>query len=328
MRKFLKIFLIGIFVSVIFSCKKNLDVNAEWKDVTIVYGILNQSDTIHYIKITKAFLGPGNELEYAKNPDSSNYPDVLKVSLNEYTNGNPGRNIMLRDTLITYKDSGLFYFPVQKLFYSKEGLSGLKEYGLTILDTATSKTIEARTKMITEFSLEKPTYLPGVIFLPSKASDVRWITPAGGKRFQLTIRIRYSEYRTGDSARTYHQLNWLVFDNVKSLYDKGDQTITYSIPGVLFYEFLEVKLTPDPDIVRSLGNCDYIFLVGSESLDNYLEASESSYFLAQPSLAFSNITNGVGLFASRHMVSFDTIQFADITKDSLKTNKHTRNLGF
>ena len=125
------------------SCKKSLDVNADWKDVTVVYGILNQSDTIHYIKITKAFLGPGDALEYAKNPDSSNYPDILKVSLNEYTNGNPGRKIMLRDTLITNKDSGIFYFPVQKLFYSKEKLSELKDYKLTIIDTVTSKTIEA-----------------------------------------------------------------------------------------------------------------------------------------------------------------------------------------
>ena len=321
--------LILLFITtLLLSCKKSLDVNADWKDVTVVYGILNQSDTIHYIKITKAFLGPGDALEYAKNPDSSNYPDILKVSLNEYTNGNPGRKIMLRDTLITNKDSGIFYFPVQKLFYSKEKLSELKDYKLTIIDTVTSKTIEASTKMITEFPLEKPAYLPGVIMVPNRGSDVQWVTPSGGKRFQLTIRIYYSEFRKGDSAKTFHKLDWLVFNNVKSIYDNGGQTITYTIPGMLFYEFLESKLIPDPDIERSLGNCDYIFFVGSGALDTYLEVADYSNFIAGPITAFSNITNGVGLFASRHAVSFDTIQFADITKDSLKTNSHTKNLGF
>ena len=36
------------------ACKTDFDINAPWKESAIVYGILNQNDTIHYIKVNKA----------------------------------------------------------------------------------------------------------------------------------------------------------------------------------------------------------------------------------------------------------------------------------
>ena len=66
--------LIIISTATIFtSCETDIDVTAEWKDITVAYGILNQNDTAHYLKINKAFLGDGNSLVYAQNADSSSY---------------------------------------------------------------------------------------------------------------------------------------------------------------------------------------------------------------------------------------------------------------
>jgi len=325
LRNILFLVLIG---TLILSCKKSIVVNAGWKDITIVYGILNQSDTLHYIKVTKAFLGPGNELGYAQIYDSSNYKYNLLVSLNEYSGTSLINTVALRDTMITNKDSGLFYFPVQKLYYTRAKLNDTGYYKLNILDTVTNKTIESQTSLVSDFKLEKPIVLPGVIFIPGKASDVQWISAAGGKRYQLTIRIHYSEFRKGDSVKTFHSLDWIPFKEVKSLTDKGGQVMVYYLQGNEFYIFLSMNLIADPDIVRSLGLCDYIFLVGSADLDNYMMVSQESNTIIQYKPPFSNIDNGIGLFASRHLVPFDSLQFADITKDSLKTNHYTKNLGF
>lgn len=38
------------------SCETDFDINADWKDITVVYGALNQNDSIHYIRIQKLFL--------------------------------------------------------------------------------------------------------------------------------------------------------------------------------------------------------------------------------------------------------------------------------
>ena len=131
-----------------------------------------------------------------------------------------------------------------------------------------------------------------------------------------------------NQSEIIHYLDWTTFSEVKSLTDKGNQTMIYSIPGEEFYRFLSLNLLPDPDITRSVGLCKFTFLVGSDDLDTYLSVSLSSNSIIQSKPAFSNIDNGIGLLASRHTVSFDSLWFADITKDSLKTNRFTKDLGF
>ena len=327
--RFLRYFLFFALVSASFlACKQSLDVNAQWKDITIVYGILNQSDTLHYIKITKAFLGPGDALQYTKIPDSSNYFAKLEVRLDEYNSTAFTRSLLLHDTLIANKDSGIFYFPVQKVYYTKEQINQACQYKLRIRNSETDKLIEANTLLVNNFVLEKPTMLPGVDFVPQQGTDVEWISAVGGKRYQLTVRIHYSEYHYGDSAKTFHYLDWLTFNKVRSLNTKGGENMKFTLPGLDFYKFLGDNLTADPDIVRSLGRCDFIFLVGSEDLDSYLEVSQQSNTIIDFKPPFSDITNGIGLYASRHNQSFDTLQFTDRTKDSLKTNRYTRDLGF
>ena len=77
--RYLKYVLIALLlIPVLYSCNNKLNVNANWKDITVVYGLLSQNDDTAYMKISKAFLGPGNAMQYAKIPDSSTYPANLR----------------------------------------------------------------------------------------------------------------------------------------------------------------------------------------------------------------------------------------------------------
>src|SRR5215471_8050523 len=75
--------LVGIFISVfIISCSTDFNVTTSWKDIGIIYGLLDQTDTAQYIKVMKAYLDPNTSaLTIAKNPDSIYYPDDLSVDL-------------------------------------------------------------------------------------------------------------------------------------------------------------------------------------------------------------------------------------------------------
>ena len=73
MKNYIKLVLFVAVFSTLFSCKNTLEVNAPWKETTVVYGLLNVHDTVQYIKINKAFLGNGNEMSFAKVADSINY---------------------------------------------------------------------------------------------------------------------------------------------------------------------------------------------------------------------------------------------------------------
>jgi hypothetical protein len=59
-----------------------------------------------------------------------------------------------------------------------------------------------------------------------------------------------------------------------------------------------------------------------------MEVTEPSLSLVQEKPAFTNIVNGIGLFSSRYMKSSDSLDISQLTKDELKVNPHTRDLGF
>ena len=81
MRKVL-VFTISIISLFLGSCSNDLEINAPWKDVTVVFGLLNKNETTHYVRISKAFLGEGDAMEFASQFDSLYYnPDLLDVKV-------------------------------------------------------------------------------------------------------------------------------------------------------------------------------------------------------------------------------------------------------
>jgi len=325
-------FLLTIFAVLLtlISCKKTLDVNAEWKDVTIVYGLLSQTDTIHYVKITKAFMGPGNALQFAAIPDSSNYPvNTLQVTLDEYIGTNFLRTITLDTTTILNKDSGIFYYPHQLLYYTKARFGSDTTYHLIIKNKVTQKVVEGYATLMGDIDVEKPNSYARASFQSGKSSEVKWLSAKGGKRYQLTIRIRYAESINGvPNSTVIKSLDWIALNNIRSISDKGNQTMDYFIPGDAFYIFMGAHIPVNPDVSRALRDCDYIFTVGSEDLSTYMDVTEPSMTIITERPAFTDIINGIGLFTARSVHSVDTLRFSDFTLSEIKTNQYTKNLGF
>ena len=90
-----KIAIFLLLISVFFmACETDFEVNASWKEVTVVYGLLDQSQQQQYIKINKAYLGEGDALQMASVADSSNYnPEDLEVKIFKVKDGAFGSNI-------------------------------------------------------------------------------------------------------------------------------------------------------------------------------------------------------------------------------------------
>jgi hypothetical protein len=290
-------------------------------------GLLNQADTIQFIRISKAFLSPGNELQYAKISDSSNYQTNLDVKLNEYLGNSLIRSIILHDTLITNKDSGIFYFPVQKLYYTNSQIYQDYTYKLWIHNPLDGNIIQGNTGLVHTFDLNLPGTFPGVNILPGKFTEVNWTSAIGGKRYQITVRIHYIETKKENLAKSYHFLDWTPYADINSIDDKGGASMDYFLTGNDFYKYMGNNIPVDTTVERALGLCDFIFTVASEDLDSYMQISELTPILdIKPS--FSNITNGIGLFASRFVQKFENYQFTQYTIDSVKTNQYTSKLGF
>ena len=115
--KYLSYFVLSFALTFLISCSEEINLNGDFKETAVVYGLLDHADSLHFVKITRAFIGPGNPIELAKIPDS-NYFDQVDVTVSEYVNDLLTRTWVLKDTVVHNKDiDGAFYAPEQKVYY-------------------------------------------------------------------------------------------------------------------------------------------------------------------------------------------------------------------
>lgn len=156
--KIKKSILFGLFIGILLgSCTPELDLNAEYKDVTVVFGLLNPSDSAHYVKIYKGFLTDGNAYEVASYLENISYIDSIDVTLEEYVNEVKIRTISLDTTTIISKDPGDFAYPLQILYYTDETLNQDANYKLKIVNKYSGKVVTGETPVVNDFLISSPT---------------------------------------------------------------------------------------------------------------------------------------------------------------------------
>lgn len=326
------------FTLILFSCKDDIDVNAPWKDVTIIYGLLNKADTIHYIKINKAFLGKGSALEMAQIPDSNQYQEV-SASIKKYKNGVATSDplIVLRDTLMTNKESGDFYAPDQTVYYFKEVLDASAEYYLEV--TTPANTATAKTPIINIFALSG-----GPIFGNSVSTlglttgggqyadpNYTWTSVKNGKAYQLILTFNYEEYFIDGSIST-KSFDW-VFSPQTSYNTYGGQSFTQKIEGEQFYKQIasHIKSLSESSNVkyRKFLNVSFSMFVAGDELNTYLEVTKPSTGLVFEKPEYTNITGGIGVFSTRVKVVSNFLKVLNENSlNELYDGAYTRDLGF
>ncbi len=310
------------------SCSTKIDVNAEYKDITVVYGILNQNDSIHYIKINKAFLGNNNAYVMAADPAMSNYdPSELEVYMEEWKNGYYVTTIPFDTTTIYNKEPGVFYYPNQYVWKAKRiinpnnpSYSDICEYKMYVLNKTNGKLISSSTKLVNKFAITQPQYSIG--FNSSKTAI--WKSAINGRRYEMIIRFHYKE-KDALGAITDHSVD-INFGYLKSPNLDGGTQMEMDY-GPSFFPALSNSIPANPNVSRVCGNIDLIILAGGDELSTYIDvnAPTGSSVFDRPD--YTNINNGIGVFSCR----FDNMKtFAiDIpTKDSIIGGRYTKNLNF
>ncbi len=316
------------------SCNKTLKVNADWKDVTVVYCLLDQTEDTTFVKITKAFLGEGDAMQFAKIPDSSNYPDKLEVRIDEYAVTAANDTTFLQsypcDTVTIHnKQAGdsIFYFPDQLMYFTTAKLNTNNVYKLYIKNKKTGKEITAKTGLLHDFDVDRPQVTAS--FPAGQSFEVKWKPSKNGKRYQLVIRFYYLETLKSDPANIHvKSLDWLLFNNIRPIDVNSTQPFDLYFPGDPFYSVVASKIEVNPLVTRVAHHCDFIFTVAAPELNTYMEVTEPSLSLVQERPAYTNIINGIGLFSARFMKTVDSLGISQLTKDELKVNPLTKDLGF
>ena len=321
--------IILLLFSVFFlSCETDFDVNADWQDVTVVFGLLDPNNEDQLIKINKAFLGPGDALQMASVADSTNYdPSEITVKVHRVKQQSFGgydtlASVTLNDTLLE-KDEGLFSteeniiytFKKPSSFYNTNSL-----YLLDILNENTQERITSETEIINTFSFESlnPSFDWGLYngelpdSLKFRTKNIEWQKSPNGLIYHLDIVINFLE--NNDTVN-------LVWSQPLVEYTSGNMSL--QIKGEQFFQFLVNNL--DNNTVKQFLNLDLVMTIGTDELKTYIDVNQPFSGIVQERPTYKNINNGIGLFSSRF--TYDDIKGIRLTNSTINYLNEL-NIGF
>ena len=303
--------LVLVFLS---SCSEDITITNDQKETAVIYGLLDQADTIHFIRINRAFSGTNNSIEVAQIPDSSYFKDV-KAYVYEIKKGDTLRKWKLRDTLITNKESGIFYGPTQKVYYFETTKNAplIGENGRTYVFSGKFNNnqfaVTATTELIYGNSIVYPasngnnySFANGTIDKPEYYSTAIKFKPGTSVTTNTTLRITIKEF-VGQTF-TLKSFDWNVGDMDV---DAGSTTTGINAPGSAFYPLIQKNCTSDPNITkRQLASIELRVTFASDVLYNYITLNKPSSSLAQTKINYTNLTatNGmrvIGIFTARNI---------------------------
>ncbi|MFC2111167.1 hypothetical protein ACFLQ5_01805, partial [Bacteroidota bacterium] len=321
-----------IAITTYYSCETDFDMNAEYKDITVVYGLLNQNETTHYLKINRAFLGTDNTVALAQDPLTISYGDSLEVSMEEWRNSYYKRTLYFIDTLIEREPdlNSPFYNPVnpyQIIYKTNASLLDDASYKLIIKNKYSGKIITAETKLIEEFSITKPGGgVPLIGFTSTHPTEVRWRTGINGRLYQLVIRFYYIE-RDINNVETKKYVDW-VFGTKTSINLNGGQEMKLEYIGESFFKNIQSNIKFDPNVVVRLPDTiQFIISVAADEFNTYMDINKPSNSIVQERPEYTNINNGIGIFSSRY-IKIRNIWLNSLTQDSLVSGIYTSDLAF
>jgi hypothetical protein len=328
------IFLLALVV-VFASCKTEVDLNAPYKSTTIIFGLLdpdsNQDNVLNHldtqwIKINKTFLGEGDNTAYASIRDSSEYSDddFVKKVVYELENGLIVDTFFLESKTVSNRNmNGIFYGPEQTVYFfhpdPNERLNPNSEYRIE-LEFTDGRVVTATTNAVNPTGLNPSSSLK----LASLSSNggynytaqvlISWSKDDNAGMYEASFRFHFTElvYATADHAgdpisETPKFLDFYVgrIMDVEALTSQGGYKLNFN--GREFYTFLQNNLVADPKIRREIGvyngqrtECfDIMVTMGNEDLKSYIDVNSPSTGLVQERPIYSNVSNGIGLFASR-----------------------------
>ena len=314
-----------VTIAILYSCNEKIDLIGDFKETAVVYGLLDHSDSMHYVKITRAFIGPGNALEIAQIEDSS-YFDAVDATIEEIQGGSVVRTWTLKDTLIENKDTnGVFYAPFQKVYYFKTLPTTTSSSGA--FGTVQTSPNEMMSSLNPEYEYRlKAVINSGEFEVTGKTSLVNGMTTtASSQNFTFKFATNPGEYKstsgtisnTGNAHVVNAELGIRIAEYIAT--DASVKTIgwrigesdvlpntskTFSANGITFYNLVNSNVTNNALIdERNFLGFEVTVTGGSEDLNNYITVNQPSSSLAQNKPTYTNleVTNDyrvIGIFSS------------------------------
>ena len=304
------------------ACTTDVDLYAEYKDIPVIYGLLNSTEDTNYVRINRAFSGSNdnhiNANEVALIADSCNYPGKLKAYIVEYKQVYGGKYQPTGDTLtldtltIHDKEEGTFYSPSQKVYYTAEkekftNNSGHSKYMYKLFVFKDNDTISAETGIVGGEEFKIATYSLHFTAEPSdKSGKIKFTAADNAVFYDMQFVFTYHESHNG-GPMVDKQVSYSCGSKSIDGMSTENGLFFYSYNNNILFNLLESAIGADtvydsnhPNVVRSFDKypIQIKLSAGGDELYNYIQVNSQSGF-SQTVPDYTNVSGGYGVFSSR-----------------------------
>lgn len=307
------------------ACSTDVELYADYKDIPIIYGLVDASQDTNFIRINRAFSGSNdhyiNANEVALIEDSCNYPGKLNAYIVEYKevyggNYSPTGDVLPLDTMTIHdKKPGVFYSPNQKVYFADclanpvfTNNSANAKYKYKLFVHRGNDTITAETSLVGGSEFKIITSSLSFAAAPSdNTKKIKFVAADNAVFYDVKVVFHYQESLNGgplvDKSVSFSS-------GPKSVDELGKEEMVYYVSygeNVLF-NLLKEAIGGDtiidnnhPDVVRYIDNTyplEIFVSAGGDELYNYIQVNTQSGF-SQTVPDYTNVTGGFGVFSSR-----------------------------
>ena len=336
--------LVCLFALVVFifsSCKPKIELTSDYKDVTVVYGLLNPLDQYQYIKIYKGYLTKDNALVWAQDEDNISYFENIRVKLEEYYPESAGGELRYTYTLDTVmsipKNYGVFASPTQVLYRMKSQIREGYRYRLVIENLQNGRVVTSETTTISNMAFNIPLGTSQSVATIDLNREDLWsvgfktnVWPDRAYAVDAYVTFRYIEKNLTTQEIVHKSVDDI---RVSTGFVVGNET---SFKPVDIYRILQNHLEVNNEVARypdtyecidiKLWACDEVYY-------KYYKTAQPSSSIVQDRVNYTNIhaddDMALGFFASRtyYQRKF-RLDVVNHNEDSLAHGRWTKDLGF
>lgn len=297
----LRIVLIITLFSGLLGCKNDIDINAPYKDIPIVYGFLDQNQATQFLRIEKLYQNSVNQstAEGAQIADSLYFDSVIVKLI----------NIVSKDTFLCTrvdtipKDSGFFSNARNTLYACKlpRNNNANEIYVLSIYLPKKDKYFTAQTPLVKDAIIYvRTTVLRNDV--PRHTFQFRFKSGRNSALYDLNIKYIYKEMNAADT--NIFEFKTIDYELAKARDFEADRDYTTNVSSINFIDYLKARIPNDPSKIRRSINLEFSTFGGAQEFRTLLDLSRPNLSIVQKNPQYSNISNGgLGIFSSRNFNS-------------------------
>jgi hypothetical protein len=329
---------LGIIIS---SCKNELDSLAPYRESISVYSLIDQNDSVNYVRVNRVFLGEGDANQIAQIQDSVYFkPGEASVHIEKYWNGTKKQTYVFSETY--EKPLGAGSFNVNQLIYKSsqkfrsDSVGKYFEYKLVVKNNTTGKVFNSKNiKLIKDVS---PTSPSGALCTSAIGANCFFsqtnigILSSATAKTKLLFSAPVNSAMCGVKFKFYYHSVYLDNSTANKVItmDQGiqkleavstGQTVDFTFGGQQFYKTLSSSTPAETNLKERVGDSlNFYFTFGGEEYKFYQEINNTSGSFGQEKPIYTNmLDDAIGVFSSRTKVTVSK-KLWDYTGGPLQTN--------